>query len=143
MIEILLEFRGVFTAILVALIAIGGAFALQRYLATRNAVLVFKSAFSPEIAAIANGSYTIDTFSGAFQRHEAAINAIRPILPERYQRKLQKAWNEYCGKNTDLELEPEEYVQAFNALLYSEHKEMFGELKARFKSLHGCLDGLL
>jgi hypothetical protein len=111
--------------------------------AIRPAVHSYKCAFAPEIAAVSNGSYTIDTFSAAFQRHEAAVNAIRPLLSERYRRKLQKAWNEYCGKDTDLGLEPEEYVQAFNALLYSNHREMFGELKNRFAVLHGCLDDLL
>ena len=111
--------------------------------AIRPAVYAYKSAFAPEIAAVANDSYNFDTFGGAFQRHEAAVNTIRPFLPKRYQRNLQKAWNDYCGKNTDLGLEPEEYVQAFNAFLYSNNREMFGELKNRFAALHGCLDDLL
>lgn len=116
---------------------------LDRTKAMRAAVLVYKSAFASEIATVSNGSYAIDTFASAFQRHEAAVNTIRPLLTEGYQRKLQKAWNEYCGKGTDLGLDAEEYVQAFNASLYSTDKDIFGELKKRFAALHGCLDDLL
>jgi len=64
-------------------------------------------------------------------------------LKEKHQKKLQKAWDEYCGKNTDLGFSPEEYVQAFNGALYSTNTEMFKTLKIRFIALLSCLDGLL
>jgi hypothetical protein len=143
MIEIFVELRDVFIAVLVALIGLGGTFAVQRQLAVRNAVRTFKSSFAPEIAAISNDSYAIDTFLNAFQRHSAAVDNVRPFLSRRYQRKLQSAWNDYCGKGTGLGLGEEQYVQASSAMIYTVNKEMFDQFKQRFTVLHGCLDSLL
>lgn len=143
MVEILIEYRSVLTAVLVALISILGAFALQRYLVIRNAVHTYKSSFSDCVSAIANNSFALDTFARDFEKHMTAVDSIRHILPKRHQKKLQKAWDDYCGKNTVLGLEPEEYIQAYNAMLYSTNKEMFNEFKVRFNVLHSCLDGFL
>jgi hypothetical protein len=108
-----------------------------------KAVIAFKSAFSPEIAAISKNLYAMDTFPIAFSRHESAVDNIRPILPERYQRKLQEAWNEYCGKDNGVGMESKEFIAACNASLYSTDQELFKSLKKHFQDLHGCLDKLL
>lgn len=106
-----------------------------------RAVIDFKSAFAPEIAAISNNLYAIDTFSSAFEQHESAVDTIRPILPEGYQRKLQKAWVEYQGKGSGLD--GKDFVAGGNISLRSTDQEFFKELKKHFHILHSCLDKLL
>jgi len=110
MIEILIEYRSIFITILVAFIGILGAFALQRYLAIRNAVHTYKSAFSGSLSAIGNDAFSLDTFTIDFERHKDAVDAVRPILPKRYRRKLQKAWDEYRGKNNNLGFDDVEFI---------------------------------
>jgi hypothetical protein len=106
-----------------------------------KAVISYKAAFAPEIAAVSNNLYAIDTFPSAFERHESAVDTIRPILPESYQRKLQKAWDEYQGKGSGLD--GKDFVSGGNISLRSTDQEFFKELKKHFQILHGCLDKLL
>ncbi|MCX5871046.1 MAG: hypothetical protein NTY00_10555 [Deltaproteobacteria bacterium] len=108
----------------------------------RSAFQKYKSSFAPEIAAVSNNLYAIDTFSIAFERHEAAVDAVRPILPKDYQRKLQEAWDNYCGKDNNLGFDAKGFVQATSATLYSTNTELFQEFKKRFHDLHSCLDKL-
>lgn len=143
MIEMLIEYRGALIAVLVALIGILGAFSLQRYIAIRNAVHAYKSAFTDCSAAIANNVFAIDTFINDFNRHKAAVDAIRQIIPKRHQRKLQKAWNEYCGKDSGIGFDAKEYVQAINATIHSTDMTLFNDFKTKFNALHGCLNDLL
>jgi hypothetical protein len=132
---------------MIALVGILGAFALQRYIAIRNAVHAYKSAFSDCASAIANNSFDIDTFANDLDRHRAAVDAIRPILPKRYQRKLQKAWDQYCGKGNGGGFSDKEFVAANGAFSClgscSENREIFKDFLKSFNTLHGCLDDLL
>lgn len=109
----------------------------------RSAVNTYKSAFDTEIAALSNDEIGLDVFAKAFDRHKDAVDSIRPILPEGYQRKLQKAWDEYRGKDNDLGFEEEEFVQAWSATLFHGGREYFREFIKRFQNLHTCLDCLL
>jgi len=113
----------------------------------RDAVHAYKLAFSDGISALANRSIGLDTFGNDFEAHQAAVDAIRPILPKRYQRKLQKAWDEYRGKGDYGGFNSKEYVEMSGSFLWlgnSEiHKQMGGAFKKRFNRLYGCLDGLL
>lgn len=136
MIEILIEFRAVFTAILVSLIAIYGAFALQRYLAIRTVVNDFKAEFATEIANIRNNDAKLGTFIDAFQKHKLAVDTVMPFLPKRHQRKLQKAWDDYCGKGSGIDTE--NFIAGG-----SNHPEIYPEFKKRFYTLHSCLNNLL
>jgi len=110
-----------------------------------NAVVAFKSAFAPEIADISNDSYSIDVFpfAEAYYRHMTAVDTIRPILPARYQRKLQKAWDEYRGKDNKLGMDDEEFIRDFSATITLEDKTLFNDFEKRFNNLHSCLDELL
>ena len=111
-----------------------------------NAVLEYKEAFAIGIAAISDGVYSLDTFSADFIAHQTAVNKIRPILPERYQGKLQKAWNDYRGigsKYEDIGFDAEEFVAAMSAMSYTTNDELFNEFKENFNNLHTCLDKLL
>lgn len=109
----------------------------------RSAVQKYKSSFAPEISAVSNNLYAMDTFSSAFERHEAAVDTVRPILPVRYQRKLQEAWDEYCGKGSDIGFDDEGFVQATSAtFMLIDDKKHFYDFKKRFHNLHSCLDKL-
>ncbi|MBU3946240.1 MAG: hypothetical protein KKE97_13080 [Proteobacteria bacterium] len=109
----------------------------------RTAVIAYKSAFAPEIAAISNNSFAINTFTIALQLHESAVDTIRPILPEDYQRKLQEAWDEYRGKDNNLGFDDFGFVQATSAtFMLIDDKKHFYDFKKRFHNLHSCLDKL-
>ena len=105
--------------------------------------LDYKMAFATCIATISNDCYAIDSFSADFTLHKSAVDNIRPILSERDQRKLQKAWNEYTGKDKNLGMSGKEYVAAMSAMSVSTNNELFDEFKKNFINLHGCLDNLL
>lgn len=110
-----------------------------------NAVTEYKTAFAPEIADIANNCFCSDVsvFTEAYFRHKTSVDNIRPILPKRYQRKLQEAWDEYRGKDNNLGFDDEGFIHATSATLFSVDQELFNDFKKRFKKLHNCLDDLL
>lgn len=70
-----------------------------------SAIVDYKASFAAEISHIRNRTVGYGTFIDAFPKHKAAVDNIMPILPERHQRKLQSAWDEYCGKGTHIECE--------------------------------------
>jgi len=121
---------------------IGHALAVrrERISVLRSAVIQYKAAFASGIAAIGDNSFALDTFSSAFLQHKAAVDAVRPILPKRSQRKLQKTWDEYRGKCNDLGYDDQGYVAAASATIYTTDKALFDDFKKRFTALHGCLD---
>jgi hypothetical protein len=139
MIEImaqLSEHKSTLTAILVALIGLAGLFPLRRYLAVRAAVIAFKGAFVNEIASIRNSATDHSTFTDAFEKHRNAVDTIMPVLRKRHQKKLQKAWNDYCGEGSDIDAET---FIAGNSI----HPDLFPNFVNRFNELHSCLDDLL
>lgn len=109
----------------------------------RDAVYKFKTTFSTEVAAISNKTCALDTFSSSFQNHESAVNTIRPVLTKRHRRKLQRAWDAYCGKDTDLGFDAQEYVEATSATIHCVDKALFNDFINRFNTLYSCLDDLL
>ena len=102
----------------------------------------YKSSFADGIAATNNDTFGIDTFSRDFDKYERAVDEIRPFLCETDQRNLQKAWDQYCGKNNDLGMNAKEIISADSAMIYTENKELFQEFIKRFNNLHSCLDHL-
>jgi len=102
----------------------------------RTAILNFKAVFAAELSDVRNGIMSYGTFTEAFQKHKSAIDNIMPILSVCYQRKLQKAWDEYCGKGTGIECDV--FISGS-----SMHPDLYPEFKKRFYTLLGCLDDLL
>jgi hypothetical protein len=109
----------------------------------RTSVHTFKFAFSDCASAIANDYFAIDTFTSDFEKHLSAVDTIRPILPKCYQRKLQKAWDEYCGKSNNLGFDDKGFVEATSATVNHPDRALFADFIKRFNALHGCLDDLL
>ncbi len=102
----------------------------------RSSVLTFKSTFTDEIACIRNGNASFGTFTDAFQKHKIAVDTVMPILPFCYQRKLQKAWDEYCGKGSDIDTAT--FITGSSC-----HPNLYPEFKNRFCALHDSLNDLL
>lgn len=102
----------------------------------RSAIVDYKAAFAAELSDVRNGLMGYGTFTDAFPRHKSAVDNIMPVLPVRHQRKLQKAWDEYCGKGTDIDCDV--FISGS-----STHHDLYPEFKKRFCALHGCLDDLL
>ena len=59
------------------------------------------------------------------------------------QKKLQKAWDEYCGKGSDLGMSAEEYISATSVTYMLEDQAEFKAFKKRFNNIHNCLNDLL
>jgi len=102
----------------------------------RSAIVDYKAAFATELSDVRNGLMGCSTFTDAFPRHKSAVDKIIPVLPVRYQRKLQKVWDRYCGKGTGIDCD-------VFILGSSTHHDLYPEFKKRFYALHGCLDDLL
>ncbi len=106
----------------------------------RPHIIEFKSIFSAQISYINSDFSGLNMFSIDFYNTQTAIETIIPVLPIRYQRKLQKTWNKYCGKNNSLGLGPKEYVAETSNYTTT---TKFKKFKKRFKHLYTSLDKLL
>jgi hypothetical protein len=128
-----------------------GIIAVHRLVEARNIrqsmrqhVNTFKSSFKKQISNSRGiGKFYMGDMASSFSDHESAVQEIIPVLPERYQRKLQKAWDEYTGKNNGLGYEPEEYIRTMWACVELGQPEMSENIEKKFHHLHTCLDDLI
>ena len=110
----------------------------------RSAVKKYKSAFRSQISNVKGvGKFYQGDMASGFSDHEAAVQDILPILPKRYQRKLQYAWNEYTGKGNELGYEPEEYIRTMWACVEFGKQGISDNIENKFHNLFRCLDDFI
>lgn len=96
----------------------------------------FKSAFTHELSAVRNNTLMEHDFIESFDRYQSAFNVAFDTLTKRDQRKLKKAWDQYCGK--DIMSDTETFIA-----VYSTVHDLYPDFKKRFDNLYTCLDHLL
>jgi len=109
----------------------------ERRVLLRDRVLEFEAAFAPEVAVLHDGITAINSLSSALEKHRAAIVKILPYLNRCDRARLQRAWDEYSGKNDGFhESEAEVVILGYN------HPDLFKKGVKRFHALHSCLRNL-
>jgi hypothetical protein len=105
--------------------------------AMRAVATAYRTAFADEVLSFQHDATGMFTLTDSFEKHRAAVTTALPLLSKRDRARVQRAWDDYCGKNDAAkELSLAVVIQGYS------HPDFMQQGRHRFLVLSSALDHL-